>query len=151
MLFSSKKKLTRLAASKSGLTLIEIILVLVLLGGVMSIIGTRAFKTFGKGQRKTVLLQMGKLGQNLDMYRLDCNRYPTTQQGLKSLVEKPSSAPECPNYDPEGYLETDELPKDPWGKEFVYTAEGSKYEIKSLGADGAEGGSGGDADISSKK
>jgi general secretion pathway protein G len=135
--------------SRKGLTLIEILLVLVLIGFVFSIIGGRVFNSFGRGQKDAAKLLIAKLQQDLDRYRFDCNRYPGTEQGLAALVSAPSGGTTCANYDPAGYLK--KIPKDPWQHDFVYSCDdGINYEIKSLGADGAEGGEDANADISSK-
>jgi general secretion pathway protein G len=87
--------------------------------------------------------------QALKLYRLDNHRYPTAEQGLQALVTTPTIAPLAPNWKPGGYLER--LPKDPWGKPYLYLNPGVRGEIDvlSYGADGAQGGSGRDADIGS--
>ena len=87
--------------------------------------------------------------QALKLYRLDNLRYPTTEQGLAALVQRPTVAPVPPNWKAGGYLER--LPKDPWGNAYQYLNPGVRGEIDvfSLGADGAPGGEGFDADIGS--
>ncbi|NCN40895.1 type II secretion system major pseudopilin GspG [bacterium] len=134
--------------SKKGFTLIEILLVITLLGLVASFFGGKIFSSFGRGQRQSARILVKKLEGDLDRFRLDCNFYPYTAQGLAALKTAPSSGRQCPNYDPSGYI--DSVPKDPWGFEMQYTCDdGLNYEIKSLGADGIEGGEGDNADISS--
>jgi len=83
----------------------------------------------------------------LDLYRLDNFNFPSTEQGLQALVEKPSGDPEPGNWKSGGYVKT--LNKDPWNREYLYQSpgEGGDYDIISLGRDGAEGGEGFDADI----
>ncbi len=85
--------------------------------------------------------------QSLKLYRLDNQRYPTTEQGLQALVSRPTSGPAAPNW--KSYL--DKLPMDPWGKPYQYLNPGVRGEIDvfSLGADGQPGGEGADADIGS--
>ena len=85
----------------------------------------------------------------LKIYKLDNGRYPTTEQGLRALVEKPTSDPVPGNWKQGGYLE--KIPKDPWGKEFLYLNPGIHQEIDvmSYGADGQQGGEGFDADLGS--
>jgi general secretion pathway protein G len=87
--------------------------------------------------------------QALKLYRLDNQRYPTTEQGLQALVTPPGSAPLAPNWKAGGYVER--LPKDPWGSPYQYLNPGihGEIDIFSFGADGAPGGEGNDADIGS--
>ena len=138
--------------NKHGFTLLEILIVLGLLTLVMSIVVPRITGSDVKAKRQATKLQIKQLVGSLDRYKLDCNFYPTNDQGgLKALLEKPSSGRACPNYDPDGYNEKKKsLPKDPWGTDFVYDCtDGQNYTIKSLGPDGTEGGEGKNADISS--
>ena len=138
---------TTLKKSKKGFTLIEILLVLTLLGIVMSFVGGKIFSSFGKGQVQSAKILLKRLEGDLDRFRLDCNFYPYTAQGLEALKAAPSAGRQCPNYDPNGYVKN--VPKDPWGTDFVYSCDdGLNYEIKSLGADTKEGGEGPNADIS---
>jgi general secretion pathway protein G len=125
---------------------------MVLLGLVASFLGRNIFSSFSKGQVNAAKLTIKRIEGDLDRFRLDCNYYPYTDQGLAALVAPPTTGRPCPSYDPNGYQGGKKtLPKDPWGKEFVYTCEdGLNYEIKTLGADGVEGGEGDNADISSK-
>ncbi len=137
---------------KSGFSLIEILLVLALLGLVVSILGRRLFSQFGRGQADATRIAIKQLEGDLDRYRLDCNRYPTTEQGLKAMIEAPTTPPLCPNYDPSGYLGDGKKkqPVDAWQQEFLYeSADGLSYTITSLGSDGVEGGEGDKADIKS--
>ena len=85
------------------------------------------------------------LSQTLEIYRLDNFQYPSSEQGLESLIDRPSGFPEPKNWNPEGYLK--KLPTDPWGSPYLYEKAGSSYSLISLGADGQEGGEGFDADI----
>lgn len=87
----------------------------------------------------------------LKLYRLDNSRYPTTEQGLRALIEKPSGEPVPNNWKQGGYLERNSLPKDPWGTEYQYLSPGLHGEIDvfSYGRDGQSGGEGPDADIGS--
>lgn len=87
------------------------------------------------------------IAATLEMYRLDNRAYPTTAQGLQALVSRPTTPPLPPNWSAGGYLP--QLPSDPWGNPYVYRSpgQGKPYELISLGADGAPGGEGVDADI----
>lgn len=137
------------AKGEAGFTLIEIMLVLTLLGLVLSFVGGNLFDQFGKGRTQSAKIAIKKIEGDLDRFRLDCNFYPYTDQGLEALANPPSSGRQCPNYPPRGYVKN--VPKDPWGFDFVYTCDdGLNYELKSLGADGVEGGEGENADISSE-
>jgi len=84
----------------------------------------------------------------LGMYKLDSGIYPTTEQGLQALVEPPTSGPEPRNWRAEGYLER--VPLDPWDRDFLYASDGRTYVLRSMGADGEEGGDGVDADLDSR-
>jgi general secretion pathway protein G len=140
------------ARARRGFTLIEILLVLTLLGLVFSILGRKIFSGFSRGKVQATKIQIKQIEGDLDRYRLDCNFYPTTDQGLKALLEAPTAGRKCKNYDPQGYLsaKSNKMPEDAWGNEFTYTCDdGINYTIKSMGADGVEGGDGDNADISS--
>ncbi len=88
---------------------------------------------------------------SLKIYRLDNGNYPTTEQGLLALVERPESKPIPKKWVTDGYLEKKKVPKDPWGREYLYLSPGiyGEYDIISYGADGAPGGQGSDQDINS--
>jgi len=88
------------------------------------------------------------LEQGLNLYRLDSGVYPTTEQGLKALVEEPTTGERPRNWRPDGYLER--LPLDPWDHEFLYASDGKTYTLQCLGADGEEGGDGINADIDAR-
>mgnify|MGYP002623394913 FL=1 len=90
---------------------------------------------------------LAALSSALDLYRLDNYAYPTTEQGLAALVQKPTLAPVPPNWAANGYL--DRLPRDPWGREYQYLSPGlhGPFDILSFGADGVAGGTGANADI----
>lgn len=142
-------KISLARSLKKGFTLLEILMVITLLGIVLTIVGKRAFRGVSRGKVQASRIIMKQLEGNLDRFRLDCNRYPTTEQGLKGLLEAPTSTPVCKNYDPEGYLDGQKkLPEDAWGNPLQYTCDdGINYVIKSLGADGLEGGDGENKDL----
>jgi general secretion pathway protein G len=85
----------------------------------------------------------------LNLYKLDSGIYPTTEQGLEALVEEPTVGEAPRNWRPDGYMER--VPLDPWNREFLYASDGHSYVLRSLGADGEEGGKGVDADIDSRE
>lgn len=138
--------------SKKGMTLLEILLVLGLLSIVITFLARNIFPQFSKGKVQAAKIQIQQLAGDLDRYRLDCNRYPNTQQGLEALQSPPEAPPSCDNYDPSGYYSGKQKEiKDVWNGKFKYVCDdGINYEIISLGADQAEGGEGENADISSK-
>lgn len=132
-----------------GFTLIEILVVIVILGVLAALIVPRVLERPDEARMTAAKSNIAAVMQALKLYRLDNQRYPTGEQGLQALVAKPETPPVPPNWKPGGYLE--KLPKDPWGRPFVYLSPGVKGEIEvfSLGADGQQGGAGIDADIGS--
>jgi general secretion pathway protein G len=131
--------------NQKGMTLLEIMIVLVILGGLIAVLATTVSSNLKKSKVKTAKIQMSEIGKSLDMYFTDCNQYPSTEGGLGALVTAPS---DCPNWGPDPYLK--KVQKDPWGGDFIYESTGNNYELKSLGSDRREGGTGDAADISSK-
>ena len=133
---------------QSGFTLIEIMVVVVIIGILASVVVPRIMDNPDKARVAKAKNDLRALESALDIYRLDNFVYPTTDQGLESLVSKPTS-PEPPNWKQGGYIK--KLNKDPWGNEYLYmNDENGEIEIYSLGADGAPGGEGPNTDISSK-
>ncbi|MFL0807247.1 MAG: type II secretion system major pseudopilin GspG [Oceanobacter sp.] len=132
-----------------GFTLLEVMVVLAIIGGIMALVATNILGSAVDAQIKTTKSQMKLIESSLDMYKLDNFTYPASEQGLEALINKPSSSPEPKNYRSGGYLKGNSLPTDAWGNPFLYFMEKGKYEIVSLGADGVEGGEAEFADISS--
>ncbi len=144
---NSTKKIQR---HQQGFTLIEILLVMTLLGFIGTLAVTNVMGRFSEGKVRGTTVILRQLQTVLDDYYRTCNHYPTTGQGgLEALVTKPSVAPDCRNYDPSGYLKDGKIPRDGWDRDFIYNNEdGSRnYTLKSLGADGREGGEGYDKDL----
>ncbi len=131
-----------------GFTLLEVMVVLAIIGGIMALVAGNILGGAVTAQIKTTKSQMKLIEGALDMYKLDNFTYPTSEQGLEALVNKPSSSPEPKNYRSGGYLKGSRVPADAWGNAFLYFMEKGKYEIVSLGADGTEGGEEEYADIS---
>ena len=132
----------------SGVTLIEMMVVLVIIAIVAAIVVPNVIGRPDEARVTVASTDIRSIGSALELYRLDNRAYPTTSQGLAALVERPTSPPEPPNWVEGGYLET--LPRDPWGNDYVYLSpgrDGSGYELVSLGADGQAGGDGTNADI----
>lgn len=133
----------------SGFTLIEIMVVVVILGILAALIVPKVMSRPDDAKMIAALHDVGAIAQALKLYRLDNNAYPTTDQGLQALVQRPTTQPIPPNWKSGGYL--DRLPKDPWGHDYQFLNPGLHGEIDvfSLGADGAAGGEGKNADIGS--
>lgn len=135
--------------SSRGFTLIEVMVVLVILGILATLVVPKIMGRPDEARIIAAKQDINSIGQALKLYRLDNQSYPTTDQGLQALVTKPTAPPAPPNWKTGGYL--DRLPKDPWGNEYKYISPGVKntndMDIISLGADGAPGGEGNDADI----
>ncbi|MDP2785167.1 MAG: type II secretion system major pseudopilin GspG [Sulfurimicrobium sp.] len=132
-----------------GFTLIEIMVVIVILGILAALVVPKVMSRPDEARVVAAKQDISSLVQALKLYRLDNRTYPTTDQSLQALAQKPASAPLPPNWKAGGYL--DRLPKDPWGNDYKYLRPGAHGEIDvfSLGADGAPGGEGNDADIGS--
>ena len=133
----------------AGFTLIEIMVVIVILGVLAALVVPRVLERPDEARTIAAKSDVAAIMQALKLYRLDNQRYPTAEQGLTALVAKPESPPVPPNWKPGGYLE--KLPKDPWGRAYVYVNPGVRGEIEvfSFGADGQPGGNGIDADVGS--
>lgn len=135
-----------------GFTLIELMIVIAIIGILSIIVVPRFMDIPQKARVEAAKQQIAAFGLALDRYNLDNGVYPTTEQGLAALIEKPSSEPAPMNYNEGGYLKKKELPKDPWGRDYIYRSpgdQGNDYEIMSLGADGRDGGEGVNGDIKS--
>lgn len=135
--------------TQKGFSLIEIMVVIVIMGMLLSYVAPKVFQNVEKAQLQKVQADFSSIKTALANYRLDNFVYPTSEQGLEALVTKPSIAPEPRGWRSEGYL--DKIPSDPWQREYLYLSPGENnkpYEIYTLGADGVRGGSGQDADIS---
>ena len=139
----------RTSARSGGFTLIEILVVIVILGILAALVVPRVLERPDEARVIAAKSDIATIMQALKLYRLDNQRYPTTEQGLNALVSAPTIPPIPPNWKPGGYLER--LPKDPWGQPYQYLNPGLRGEIDvySFGADGQPGGTGNDADIGS--
>ncbi|MCC7518718.1 MAG: type II secretion system major pseudopilin GspG [Verrucomicrobiae bacterium] len=126
---------------QGGFTLLEIMLVVVIIGMLLTV---ATVKIQGNAEKARVTAARsdveGSLRTALGLYELDNGRYPSTEQGLKALIEKPTSEPIPPNW--RQYLEKKTLPRDPWGRDYVYLSPGvhnpEGYDLSSLGKDGVE-------------
>ena len=134
-------------AAQRGFTLIELMVVLVIIGVLAALIVPNVIERADDARVTAAKTDVSNLMQALKLYRLDNQRYPTSEQGLQALLTRPTSGPAAPNWKP--YVE--KLPNDPWGRPYQYLNPGVKGEIDvfSLGADGEPGGEGKNADIGS--
>ncbi|HET9045765.1 MAG TPA: type II secretion system major pseudopilin GspG [Casimicrobiaceae bacterium] len=133
----------------SGMTLIEILVVLVLIGIVLGIVGGNFIGRGEKAKADAAKIEIGQIGQSLDLFKLEIGRYPTSQEGLQALISAP---PGVANWNGP-YWKKSTLPKDPWGNDYKYVAPGQSgpYDVVSYGADGKEGGEGVNKDITSSQ
>lgn len=131
---------------KKGFTLVELLVVIMIIALLASMVAPNLFNKLEDAQRKTTKNQLANLSTALDSFRLDFGRYPTTEEGLAILSVKQSTLKKW-----NGPYLTKKLKEDAWGNAYVYKypgKEGNEYELLSYGADGKEGGSDKNADIS---
>lgn len=145
---SDKGKRRAVPDREAGLTLLEMIVVLVIIAIVAGLVTMNVIGRPDQARVTTTRTNLVTLSSALTTYRLDNGQYPTTQQGLKALVEKPTLPPLPAAWPDGGYVKTD--PVDAWGNPYVYSSTGSSFELKSLGRDGKPGGTDLDADIDAR-
>ena len=141
----------RLLGNSKGMTLIEIMVVVTIIGLVMAIIGVNVMDSLDEAKQKTAMTQMKVFEEALDHFRRDSGYYPSTEQGLTALIEKPSIGRVPKRYPANGYLNGDKVPDDPFNCPYQYYSpglQGHRYEIYSLGSDCEEGGEDVERDIS---
>lgn len=133
---------------QSGFSLIEIMVVVIIIGLLASIVAPAVLNRADDARIQKVHADFRNIQTALKLYRIDNFVYPSSEQGLEALVERPTIAPVPRNWRQGGYLE--ELPRDPWGNPYQYLSPGEsrEYDIYTLGADGVSGGDGQNADIS---
>ena len=144
---TTKKRQKRLR----GFSFIEVMVVIIILGLLSSIVGVYLFDSAEKAKADATKTQIRGLETALDLYRLNNSRYPSAEQGLKALLEKPEVGVIPKNWNGP-YLRGNNLPEDGWGSPYRYlSVNGKNYEIISLGADATDGGTDLDADINSSE
>ena len=133
----------------TGMTLIEILVVLVLISVVVGVVGGNFIGKGEKAKADAAKIEIGQIGQTLDLYKLEVGRYPTTQEGLQAMISAPAGVANWNG----PYWKKSTVPKDPWGNDYKYVSptQSAPYEISSLGADGKEGGEGPNKDITSSQ
>jgi len=136
---------------RGGFTLIEIMVVIVILAMLAAIVGPRLMGRTDDAKVTDTRVQIKNIETALKLYKLDTGSYPSTEQGLGALVTKPTVGVIPNSYKEGGYLESKKVPKDPWGNDYLYVSPGEHgdYDLFSYGADGAKGGDGKNADITS--
>lgn len=140
--------------NQKGFTLIELMVVIIILGLLAGLVLPKILGREEEARVTTAKTQIRNLEGGLDQFKLDNGFYPSTDQGLDALIRKPEAGRIPTNWKEGGYLKPARIPKDPWGKDYLYFSpgnEGREYEIISYGADGEQGGDGKNADIESWK
>lgn len=130
-----------------GFSLVELLVVLAILGFIIGLVGPRVMKHLSSAKSDTACLQIEDLGATLDLFYLENGRYPTSDEGLTALVQKPAGLESWNG----PYLKKNSVPADPWGNRYQYRSPGnySDYDLYSLGADNEPGGEGNNKDINS--
>ena len=135
----------------AAFTLIEIMAVVIIIGLLTTVVGGMVFQQVDKARATTARTQLNTLEAQLELYRMDNARFPTTEQGLDALVHEPTGEPAPRNYQPGGYLKGGKVPLDPWGEPYYYESPGQhnqhSFDLWSHGADSAPGGEGPDSDV----
>jgi general secretion pathway protein G len=133
------------ASSARGFTLLELLVVIAIIGLLAAYVGPKYFSQIGKSEQGVARAQVEAFSKALDAFRLDMGRYPSTEEGLQALVERPGAAVKWNG----PYLQK-AVPADPWGRPYQYRAPGAKgeFELMSYGRDGQAGGAGDAADVS---
>ena len=136
-------------AKVAGFTLVELLVVLAILTLLVGLVGPRMLNQLGGAKSKTASVQISDLEKSLELFKLSVGRFPTDEEGLEALVKKPASA----NGWDGPYLKGGTVPLDPWNNPYKYkrSPNGAEVEILSLGADGAPGGEGENADVRNGK
>lgn len=129
---------------RDGFSLIELLIVIVILGGLVAVVAPGLMDSADQAKRDTVCLKMHDLKKRLDMFKLDNGVYPETEEGFQALLANPDTD-KYPNYRAKPYLK--KLPKDSWKTPFVYLNKGDNVEIISFAGDRKEGGEGNGKDI----
>ncbi len=128
-----KLLINRELGQSNGFSLIEIMVVLGIASLILSMVALNVSKKYDEAKVSSTRMQIRQLGVVLDDFRRICGRYPTTEEGLQSLISAPASV-NCKNFDPDGLIQGKKLPLDPWNEDYEYTSDGQKYFLRSNGA-----------------
>jgi general secretion pathway protein G len=127
--------------------MLELMAVLIIIGLLATLVVTKVASKIDQARVTTTIANLKTLHAAVNQFKMDTSRFPTEEEGLMALIEQPT---DVKNWEPGGYLETTQIPKDGWGNDFIYELypeSGKPFVIKSLGADGEEGGEGNNADL----
>jgi len=143
-----KRKILKNLTNDEGYTLLELLVVLVILTLIIGIAGPVVLRQFGTAKTSTARIEVNRLVTDLEFFRVDAGRFPTQEEGLQALLVAPDGLTNWAG----PYLPKASQLNDPWGREYVYllSADGETVTVSSLGADGAQGGEGENADVSSQ-
>ena len=131
---------------RKAFTLMELMIVIIILGLLAALVMPNLIGKGEQAKRKLVCVQMKTLSESVKMFKMEQGSYPTTEQGLKALIQNPDPE-KYKNYPKGGYLDGKKVPKDPWGGEYIYIKKDDGFDLVSLGADKKEGGKNEDKDI----
>lgn len=133
--------------SEAGFTLVELLVVLAILVLLATFVGPRVIGYLGSSRTQAAKVQIESLSSSLELFRIDAGRLPTVEEGLKALVERPAAVQVWNG----PYLKKSGVPLDPWGRPYIYRVPGQsgEFDILTLGADNAPGGTGENADVTS--
>ncbi len=146
LLIGGRQRSVRRIAQR-GFTLVEMLVVITIIALIMSLVGPRVLNFLSESKVKAAKIQIESLTSALDLYSLDTGQYPSNSEGLTALMQRPGGVSNWNG----PYLKGNTVPKDPWGRPYIYRAPGQRgaYDILSYGADGQEGGTGAAGDITS--
>ncbi len=131
---------------RKGFSLLELMIVIIILGLLASLVLPNLLGQGERAKEKLACIQMKNIKNALDSFKMEEGSYPTTQEGLKALIQN-QNPQKYKNYPQNGFLNSKKVPLDPWGHPYIYVNNGGNIDIISLGADGKEGGSGENKDI----
>ncbi|MFC1738211.1 type II secretion system major pseudopilin GspG [Planctomycetota bacterium] len=138
---------TRKKKKRYGFTMVELMAMLIIIGLLATLVVTRVASHIDRARVTTTKANLRELHAAVNQFKMDTGNYPSEELGLQELIEEPT---DVTNWTPGGYLETTDLPPDAWGNDFIYERfpeSGKPFVIKSLGADGDEGGEDLDTDL----